>query len=48
MWCSSSKNTFVGAGNLQMITNKLWYEHLMGTLCTAVSGPSFAYSFIVS
>ena len=48
VWCSSSKNTIVDAGNLQMITNKFSIWTLMGTLCTAVSGPSFAYSFIVS
>ena len=30
MWCSSYKYTFTGAGNLQMITNKLWYEYFYG------------------
>ena len=28
MWCSSSKNTLVGAGNLQIITYKFWCENL--------------------
>ena len=27
MWCSSGKNTFLGAGSLQMITNKVWCEN---------------------
>ena len=27
MWCSSCKNTFLGAGSLQMITNKVWCEN---------------------
>ena len=36
MWCSSYKNTFVGAGNLQMTTNKFWCEYF----CTN-SGPRF-------
>ena len=40
MWCSRCKNTFAGAGNLQMITNKFWCEYL----CT-VSGFQLAYSF---
>ena len=29
MWFSSSKNTFVGDGDLLMITNKCWCEYLM-------------------
>ena len=28
MWCSTCKNTFIGAGNLQMITYKFWCEYL--------------------
>ena len=28
MWCSRCKNTFLGTGNLQMITNKFCCEHL--------------------
>ena len=28
MWCSSCKNTLVGAGNLQIITYKFWCEYL--------------------
>ena len=28
MWCSTCQNTFVGAGNLQMITYKFWCEYL--------------------
>ena len=30
MLCFSCKNTFVGAGNLQMITSKFWVEYLWG------------------
>ena len=30
--CSSCKNTFVGAGNLQMITSKFWFEYLWGLM----------------
>ena len=26
--CSRCKNTFLGTGNLQMITNKFWWEYL--------------------
>ena len=40
MWCSSCKNTFVGASSLQMIANKYWCEYM----CT-VSGLSFMCSF---
>ena len=29
-WHSSCKNAFVGAGNLQIITNKFWCEYLCG------------------
>ena len=28
VWCSRCKNTFLGTGNLQMITNKSWSEYL--------------------
>ena len=28
--CSSCKNTFVDAGNLQMIMSKFWFEYLWG------------------
>ena len=28
MWCSSGKNTLVGAGNPQIITYKFWCEYL--------------------
>ena len=28
--CFSCKNTFEGAGNLQMITTKFWFEYLWG------------------
>ena len=28
--CSSCKNTFVGAGNLKMVTSKFWFEYLWG------------------
>ena len=44
VWCSSCKNTFAGAGNLQTITNRILMWTLMGVLCT-VSGPSFMHSF---
>ena len=30
MWCSSCKNTFVGAGNLQMILYKFWSDPVWG------------------
>ena len=30
VWCFSSRNTPVGAVNLQMVTNKFWYEYLWG------------------
>ena len=36
----SWKDTFVGAGNLQIITNKFSFDYL----CT-VSGPGFVYNF---
>ena len=39
VWYSSYKNTFVGADNLQMITNKFWFEYLR-----IVSGPNLVYS----
>ena len=29
MWCSRCKNTFLGAGNLQMIADKFWCEYLL-------------------
>ena len=29
-YLTSCKNTFVGAGNLQMITSKFWSEYLSG------------------
>ena len=44
LW-SSCKNTFVGAGNLQMITNKFWCENLWGPYLLYIVGPSFVYSF---
>ena len=28
--CFSCKNTFEGAGNLQMITTQFWFEYLWG------------------
>ena len=28
VWCSRCKNTFLGTGNIQMITNKFWCEYL--------------------
>ena len=31
VWSSKCKNTFVGTGNLQMITNKYWCEYLWVT-----------------
>ena len=40
-----AKNTFAGADNLQMITNKFWCEYWWGALCAA-SGPSFVWSLL--
>ena len=42
--CSSCKNTFVGAGNLQVITNKFWCENLWGPYVLYISGRSFVYT----
>ena len=42
MWCSSCKNNFVGADNLQKWSQK---EFDLNTYVYTVSGPSFVYSF---
>ena len=40
----SCKNTFVGAGNVPVITSKFLIWILMGALCN-LSGPSFVHGF---
>ena len=43
--CSSCKNTFVGDGNLQVITNKLWCENLWGPYVLYPDAVLCIYSF---
>ena len=43
--CSSCKNTFVGAGNLQVITNKFWCENLWGPYVLYLDTVLCMYSF---
>ena len=42
---SSCKNTFVGTGNLQVITNKFWCENLWGPYVLYLDAVLCIYSF---
>ena len=46
--CSSCKNTFVGAGNLQVITNRFWCENLwrLYVLCLDAVFCIYSFSFL--
>ena len=45
---SSYKNTFVGAGNLQVITNKFWCENLWGPYVLYLGAQFCVYIVLVS
>ena len=43
--CSSCKNTFLGAGNLQVTTNEFWFENLSGPYVLYLDAVLCIYSF---